>query len=157
VIETTEGDVDLSQLGERAGPFTFCLGVYEAVMGDAKASNLLRIHVKERYMERLELLSVLDRLDAGGLVQVLAPINSRGRLILLLRALDEARRAEGSERERYLDLVQAHALVGKYTTKGTIARTLFGEAAKAIEKCGGQAENCEDVKLALLKLYYYHI
>ncbi|MCU7788678.1 hypothetical protein ODS41_12220 [Pyrobaculum sp. 3827-6] len=153
IIENT----DLSQLGELACFFAFCLGVYEAVMGDAKASNLLRMDVKKRYGEGSELLSVLVRLDAGGLAQILAPSDSLGRLILLLRALDEARRAEGAERERYLDLARAHALAGKYDYKGTIAGTLFGEAAKAIEKCGGQVENCEDLKLALLKLYYYHI
>ncbi|AET34274.1 hypothetical protein [Pyrobaculum ferrireducens] len=146
-----------SQLGEYAWPFAFCLGVYKAVMGDMEASDLLRIHVKKLYGEESELLSVLDRLDAGGLVQVLAPIDSHGQLILLLRALDEARGARGPERERYLELARAHALVGKYVYKGTIFKTLFGEAAKAVEKCGGQVENCEDLKLALLKLYYLHI
>ncbi|MGC9131970.1 MAG: hypothetical protein ACP5H5_10385, partial [Pyrobaculum sp.] len=110
-----------------------------------------------RYKERSELLSVLDRLDAGGLVQVLAPIDSRGRLILLLRALDEARRAEGAERERYLELARAHALAGRYAYEGTITGTLYGGVADAVKKCGGQVDKCGELKLALLKLYYRNI
>jgi tetratricopeptide (TPR) repeat protein/BMFP domain-containing protein YqiC len=151
-IRTTEGG-GLSQLED----FAFCLRAYSAVKGDMVAFNLIHISVQERYKGRSELLSVLDRLDAGGLVQVSAPINSCGRFILLLKALDEARGAEGTERERLLELARAHALIGKYAYKETTARTLFGEVARTVEKCGGQVENCEDLKLALLKLYYSHI
>jgi hypothetical protein len=157
VIETTEGDVDLSQLGEYARPFAFCLDAYKAVTGDMEALNRIRERVKEWLMEGSELLSVLDRLDAVGLVQVLAPIRSRGRLILLLRTLDEARGAEGAERERLLELARTHALAGKYEYRGTIGETLFGWVADAVKKCGGYTNNCEDLKLALLKLYYLHI
>jgi tetratricopeptide (TPR) repeat protein len=157
-IKIEEGgvSVDIPKLGRRAGPFAFCFGVYEAVMGDMEMLNILRMYVKELYEEGSELLSVLDRLDARGLVQISAPSDSLSRLILLLSALDEARGAEGLKREKYVELARAHALVGKYAYEETIGKTLFGEAADAVEKCGGQVENCEDLKLALLKLYYLH-
>ncbi|AEA13168.1 hypothetical protein TUZN_1705 [Thermoproteus uzoniensis 768-20] len=135
----------------------FCLVAYEAVMGDVEAFNRIRGGIKELYEEKSELFSVLDRFDAGGLVQVLAPINSLSQLILLLKALDEARRVEGKEREKYLELARAHALAGKYDTKEIIAGTLFGGVADAVEKCGGQVDNCSELKLALLKLYYLQI
>ncbi|WP_237179426.1 hypothetical protein [Pyrobaculum ferrireducens] len=151
-----KAEIDLSQLMEHADYLAFCRDAYKAVMGDMEAFNRIRIRVKEWYKERLEPPSVLDRLDAGGLVQVLAPSGSLGRLILLLMALDEARHAKGVERERYRELARAHALVGKDAHKGTIAGTLFGKAAKAVENCKGEVDKCGDLKLALLKLYYYH-
>ncbi len=118
-----------------------CIDAYLAVKGNNEAFNKIRNIIRGMYRDTQELLNVLQSLeqkkDAKGLIQIPAPENSFGRLVLLLRALDSEDR----------ELALAHALWGKQ-----ILKELFGELVESLNN-----KDDEGMKLALLKLLNLHL
>jgi len=86
--------------------------------------------------------ALLDRADVRTLLEVLAPRDSHARLAFMLLAATEGR----------ADAVRLHGLLGSAAYKGTVLQPLF---RAVYENCGDL--NSEGCRLALLKLYYYHI
>ena len=85
-----------------------------------------------------ELLDFVDRRNVSALIQLVAPLASDARFPLMLWAL-----VNGDE-----ELARAHAKLGAMSHKKKLLRRLFREAAIA---------QGDELKLALLKLFYYHI
>jgi len=85
---------------------------------------------------------LLDRVDGRSLVEVLAPGDSRTRLALMLLAAVEGR----------VDAVRLHGLLGSVDYRNNVNKPLF---RAVYENCGDL--NREECRMALLKLYYYHI
>jgi hypothetical protein len=85
-----------------------------------------------------ELLDFVDRRDASTVLQLLAPENSLASLTLMLWAL-----VNGDE-----ELARAHAKLAWMRYESKLLRRLFREAAEARSE--------EELKLALLKLFYLH-
>jgi len=85
---------------------------------------------------------LLDKVDGETLVQVLAPGDFRTRLAFMLLAAVEGR----------VDAVRLHGLWGSARFKKPLVRRL---SRAVYEKCGDL--NSEGCRMALLKLYYYHI
>jgi hypothetical protein len=134
-----------------------CLLAVYAVRGDEEAARVLKTNFLEglsevvddrlkglaqgseerEVVERFhrELRAFVEERDAGDVVQLWAPKNSLAVFVLMLWAL-----SNGDEK-----LVRAHAKLASIICKGEL---LFREAAEA---------QGERFKLALLKLFYYHI
>ena len=85
-----------------------------------------------------ELLDFVDRRDASAVVQLLAPENSIASFTLMLWAL-----VNGDK-----ELARAHAKLGAMSYKKKLPRRLYREVAEARSE--------EELKLALLKLFYLH-
>jgi len=85
---------------------------------------------------------LLDKVDGETLVEVLAPGDSQTLLAFMLLAAVEG----------MADAVRLHGLWGSMAYGEPLARRLF---RAVYEKCGDL--NSEECKMALLKLYYYHI
>jgi hypothetical protein len=133
----------------------FCSAV-DAVLGDERATALLKRGFREglgRVVSRLpwskdyeergvverfrnDLLDFVEKRDASTLVQLLAPADPPARFTLMLWAL-----AGGDE-----ELARAYAKLAAILYPSKLTRRLFREAAEAR---GG-----EELKLALLKLFY---
>jgi hypothetical protein len=138
-----------------------CLLAIKAVRGDGKAARILKSTflrwlsnmVKERLEEFAqgaeeretikrfyrELRALVKKRDAGTVVQLWAPKDLFARIILMLWAL-----SNGDE-----ELARAHAKLMAVLSEGKLSRRLFREAAEARSE--------EELKLALLKLFYYSI
>ena len=116
-----------------------CDIIVAAAAGNRVAAERLRSEI-EKLVPEARLL--LDRADGRTLVEVLAPIYSPARLAFMLLAA-----VEGSA-----DAVRLHGLWGSAAHKGTVLQPLF---QAVYENCGDL--NSEGCRLALLKLYYYHI
>jgi tetratricopeptide (TPR) repeat protein len=119
-----------------------CVDAFLAVIGIEVAMDRLKDWVWHRrgskFYERVK------DLDAKLLVQLLAPIISSAQLAFMLYSL-----INGD-----MDLARRHALEGSidYSTKSKLLSRLFGEAHDSCCNTGD-----EKFKLALLKLFYYHI
>jgi predicted metal-dependent hydrolase len=85
-----------------------------------------------------ELLDFVDRRGASAVVQLLAPLTSRASFTLMLWAL-----VNGDE-----ELARAYTKLTWILSKRKLLRRLFREAAEAWSE--------EELKLALLKLFYLH-
>jgi hypothetical protein len=137
-----------------------CLLAVEAVRGDEKAAGILKAMFLEllgkvvddrlkslaqgseerEAVERFhrELRAFVGKRDARALVQLRAPIGSLARFVLMLWGLSNG---DG-------ELARAHAKLASIVYERKLLRRLFHEAAEA---------QGESFKLALLKLFYYHI
>jgi hypothetical protein len=137
-----------------------CRIAVEAVRGDGKAAKALkttflellgkavgeRLKVAQSPKERevierfhRELRDFVEKRDASIAVQLWAPISSLASFVLMLWALNNG----------YEELARAHAKLASISSEEKLPRRLFREAAEA------QSE--EELKLALLKLFYLHI
>jgi len=95
-------------------------------------------------MEKIvsEARPLLNKADDKTLVEVLAPEYSQARLDFMLLAVVEGK----------ADAVRLHSLWGSVAHGGIMPQPLF---RNVYENCGNlSSEGC---KMALLKLYYYHI
>jgi len=117
--------------------------VHAVVMSSATSEQadieLLRSCIKKVVQKPYALL---DRADVRTLLEVLAPRDSHARLAFMLLAAAEGR----------ADAVRLHGLLGSAAYKGTVLQPLF---RAVYENCGDL--NSEGCRMALLKLYYYHI
>ena len=150
---------ECDELGGRAREF--CRAAVNAVSGDKEAVTDLKLWSLEMLSVGLadlleregvqdleerravlrfyrELLDFVERRDARALVQLLAPVSSLARFTLMLWAL-----VNGDE-----DLARAHAKLAAILYESKLPRRLFREAA--------EAQGGEELKLALLKLFYLH-
>jgi len=138
-----------------------CLLAVDAVCGDEYAATLLKLEfinwLSEKVCDLLkefaqdpkeqeaikryysELLNFVGERNAGVLLQLWAPISSLASFILILWALS-------NDNE---ELARAHAKLATILNEAKLPRRLFREAA--------EARNEEELKLALLKLFYLHI
>jgi len=122
-----------------------CVDAFLAVKGNSVAIRML----KEKWLKDelglefyLEFYKFVEDLDVKSLVQLLAPISSVAVLAFMLYSL-----ANGDT-----DLARRHALLGSIVVKGMLLRRLFREAHDSCCNTGD-----EKFKLALLKLFHYHI
>jgi hypothetical protein len=138
-----------------------CRIAVNAVNGDKDAITELRLESINRLSDKLtvlleqrivqdpeekrfvqisyrELLDFVDRRNASALIQLVAPLVSGARFLLMLWAL-----VNGDE-----ELARAHAKLGAMSYNKKPLRRLFREAAEARSE--------EELKLALLKLFYLH-
>jgi hypothetical protein len=116
-----------------------CVDAVAAAVGNRVATEKLRSSI-EIVVPKAHLL--LDGLSRRALVEVLALEDSRTRLAFMLLAAVEGR----------ADAVRLHGLLGSVAYGDNVNQPLF----RAVY------ENCSDLnskgcRLALLKLYYYHI
>jgi len=137
-----------------------CLLVLEAVSGDRNAADLLKRSFSEgldsvrgllqelaqRYGEReiverfhSELREFVKKRDVNDVLRLFAPRTTYAVMVLMLWAL--SRRDE--------ELARAYAKLKSIVLDGKLLRRLFREAAEARSE--------EKFKLALVKLFYYHI
>jgi hypothetical protein len=109
---------------------------------DEAVGNLLWVeHSEEREVVEhfyRELLDFANRRGASATVQLRAPVTSLASFTLMLWAL-----VNGDE-----ELARAHAKLGAMSYKKKLPRRLYREAAEARSE--------EELKLALLKLFYLH-
>jgi hypothetical protein len=109
---------------------------------DEAVGNLLWVeHSEEREVVEhfyRELLDFANRRGASATVQLRAPVTSHASFTLMLWAL-----VNGDE-----ELARAHAKLGAMSYKKKLPRRLYREAAEARSE--------EELKLALLKLFYLH-
>jgi hypothetical protein len=130
-----------------------------AILGDERATALLKQRFRDKLAEESnkvlkdenpkecevvkrfysELLDFVEKHDARDLVLLLAPADSYARFTLMLWAL-----VNGEE-----ELARAHAKLETIFSDSKLLRRLFREVAEARSE--------EELKLALLKLFYYHI
>jgi len=116
-----------------------CVDAVTAASGDQEVVKRLKSKIKREVPEAHLLLKVAD---GKTLVEVLTPISSTARLVFMLLAAVEGR----------ADAVRLHGLWGSAAYKDTVLQPLFHAV---YENCGKlDSEGC---RLALLKLYYYHI
>jgi hypothetical protein len=92
-----------------------------------------------------EFEKLVYRLDGKSLAQLIAPRFSMARLALMLRAL-----ITGDEK-----LAKALALYGAINSSYKLLRRLFLEAYKECKECCEL--ECESFRLALARLFFYHI
>jgi hypothetical protein len=116
-----------------------CDIIVAAAAGNRVAAKMLRSGIEKVVPETRPLLEMAD---GRTLVEVLAPEDSWARLAFMLLAAVEGR----------ADAVRLHGLLGSVTYGEPLLRRLF---RAVYENCGDL--NSEGCRLALLKLYYYHI
>jgi hypothetical protein len=116
-----------------------CDIIVATAAGDRVAAEILRSVIEKVAPEARPLL---DRADGKTLVEVLAPIYSSAQLAFMLLAAVEGR----------ADAVRLHGPWGTVQSK----KSLLLRLSRAVyENCGDlDSEGC---RMALLKLYYYHI
>jgi DNA-directed RNA polymerase subunit H (RpoH/RPB5) len=112
-----------------------CDIIVAAAAGNRVAAERLRSGIEELVPEARLLL---DKVDGKTLVEVLAPMYSSAQLAFILLAAVEGRS----------DAVRLHGLLGFARSKSWLSRAVY-------ENCGNL--NGEGCRMALLKLYYYHI
>ncbi len=112
-----------------------CDIIVAAAAGNRVAAERLRSGIEELVPEARLLL---DKVDGKTLVEVLAPMYSSALLAFMLLAAVEGR----------VDAVRLHGLLGFARSKSWLSRAVY-------ENCGNL--NSEGCRMALLKLYYYHI
>ncbi len=117
----------------------YCVVAVAAAAGNRITAERLR-SVIEKVVPEARLL--LDKVDGKILVEVLAPRDSRTQLAFMLLAAVGGRS----------DAVRLHGLLGFARSVEPLLRRLF---RAVYENCGDL--NSEGCRLALLKLYYYHI
>jgi len=102
--------------------------------------DILQDFEKNRFVKNfyLELHDFIDRRNASALIQFWAPVSSLASFTLMLWAL-----VNGDE-----ELARAHAKLTWILNESKLLRRLFREAAEARSE--------EELKLALLKLFYLH-
>jgi hypothetical protein len=113
--------------------------IVASAAGNRIAAEMLRSVIEKVVPEARPLL---DKVDGRTLVEVLAPEYSPAQLAFMLLAAVEGR----------ADAVRLHGLLGSAGFKEPLLRRLF---RAVYENCGDL--NSERCRLALLKLYYYHI
>jgi hypothetical protein len=116
-----------------------CDIIVAAAAGNRAAAEMLRSVIEKVVPEAHQLM---EKVDGRTLVEVLAPIHSQALLAFMLLAAVEG----------MADAVRLHGLWGSAAYKGTVLQPLF---RAVYENCGDL--NSEGCRLALLKLYYYHI
>jgi len=116
-----------------------CVDAVEAATGDQEAVGRLKLEI-EWEVSVASLL--LDKVDGKTLVEVLAPKYPSVQLAFTLLAAVEGR----------ANAVRLHGLWGSARTREPLLRQL---SHAVYENCGDI--NSEGCRLALLKLYYYHV
>jgi hypothetical protein len=116
-----------------------CVVAVAAATGDQKAVERLKSEIE---WEVPEASLLLDRVDGRTLVEVLAPKYPSAQLAFTLLATVEGR----------ADAVRLHGLWGSARSREPLPRQL---SHAVYENCGDL--NSEGCKMALLKLYYYHV
>jgi len=116
-----------------------CNIIVAAAAGDRVAAEILKSVIEKVAPEARPLLG---KADGRTLVEVLAPMHSQAQLVFMLLAAVEGRS----------DAVRLHGLWGSAAYGEPLARRLF---RAVYENCGDL--NSEECRMALLKLYYYHI
>jgi tetratricopeptide (TPR) repeat protein len=116
-----------------------CINAVAAAAGNRVAAERLKSKIEDKAPEAR---SLLDKVDGRTLVEVLVPKYLRAQLALMLLAAVEGR----------ADAVRLHGLLGSAGFKEPPLRRLF---RAVYENCGDL--NSEECRLALLKLYYYHV
>jgi hypothetical protein len=120
-----------------------CVDAVAAAAGNRVAAEILRSVLRSAIeSEASEARPLLNKADGRTLVEVLASIRSRALLAFMLLAAVEGR----------ADAVRLHGLLGSARLKEPLFRRLFHAV---YENCGDL--NSEGCRVALLKLYYYHI
>jgi tetratricopeptide (TPR) repeat protein len=116
-----------------------CDIIVAAAAGNRAAAEMLRSGIEKVVPEAHQLM---EKADGRTLVEVPAPEFSWARLAFMLLAAVEGR----------ADAVRLHGLLGSARLKEPLPRRLF---RAVYENCGDlSSEGC---RMALLKLYYYHI
>jgi len=137
-----EADVEkeCAHLEHSVKQLLLCVDAFLAVKGNSVAIKML----KEWLMDErgLEFYKLVEDLDGKSLVQLLAPKTSNAQLAFMLYSL-----ANGDT-----DLARGYALLGSIDYKSKPLSRLFEEPQK---HCCDVSD--ERFKLALLKLFYYHI
>jgi len=116
-----------------------CVDIVAAASGDQEVVKRLKSKIEREVPEAHLLLKVAD---GKTLVEVLTPISPAAQLAFMLLAAVAGR----------VDAVRLHGLWGSVAYGEPLARRLF---RAVYENCGDL--NSEGCRLALLKLYYYHI
>jgi hypothetical protein len=116
-----------------------CVDTVAAAIGDQKAVERLKLEIEREVPEAHPLLKVAD---GKMLVEVLTPILPAAQLAFMLLAAVEGR----------ADAVRLHGLWSSATSRRPLARRLF---RAVYENCVDL--NSEGCRMALLKLYYYHV
>jgi hypothetical protein len=116
-----------------------CNIIVAAAAGNRVAAEMLRSDIEKVVPEAHQLM---EKADGRTLVEVLTPRSSQARLAFMLLAAVEGR----------ADAVRLHGLLGSAEFEESLLRRLFRDV---YENCGDL--NREECRLALLKLYYYHI
>ena len=116
-----------------------CINAVAAAAGNRVAAERLRSEIERVVPEARPLL---DKADGRTLVEVLAPEYSHTRLAFMLLAAVEGR----------ADTVRLHGLLGSARFKEPPLRRLFRAVYESCSDLNG--EGC---RMALLKLYYYHL
>jgi tetratricopeptide (TPR) repeat protein len=116
-----------------------CDIIVAAAAGNRAAAEMLRSVLEKVVPEAHQLI---EKADGRTLVEVLAPEFSWARLAFMLLAAVEGR----------TKAVRLHGLLGSAEFRRPLARRLF---RAVYENCGDL--NSEGCRMALLKLYYYHI
>jgi hypothetical protein len=120
-----------------------CVNAVAAATGDQDAVEKLRLKMRLKIKRKVpEASLLLDRVDGRTLVEVLAPKYPSAQLAFTLLAAVEGR----------ADAVRLHGLWGSATSREPLPQQL---SLAVYENCGDL--NSEGCRLALLKLYYYHI
>jgi hypothetical protein len=120
-----------------------CVGAFLAVKGNSVAIRTLK--EKEKWLKDelgLEFYKFVEDLDVKSLVQLLAPTSSDAGLAFMLYSL-----ANGDT-----DLARGYALLCSRACESKLLSRLFREAH---DSCCDVSD--ERFKLALLKLFHYHI
>jgi len=118
-----------------------CVDAVMSALGNQKSIERVKLKLKIE-TKVLETHLFLDEVDVRTLVEVLSPISSRAQLAFMLLAATEGRAVA----------VRLHGLWGSIMYRVPLLSRLFRDV---YENCGDL--NSEGCKLALLKLYYYHI
>jgi len=120
-----------------------CVDAVAAAIGNQEAVEKLRLKMRLKIKRKVpEASLLLDKVDGKTLVEVLAPKYPSAQLAFTLLAAVEGR----------ADAVRLHGLWGFATSR----EPLPGQLSRAVyENCVDL--NSEGCRMALLKLYYYHI
>jgi flagellin-specific chaperone FliS len=137
-----EADHDECEQHDDEEELSVCVDAFLAVKGIGVAMYWLKDWVRHRLGS--EFYERVKDLDAKLLVQLLAPISSGARLAFMLYSLINGN----------MDLARRYALLGSIEVKRE-SRLL----SRLFEEAHGSCCNTDDgsFKLALLKLFYYHI
>jgi len=118
-----------------------CVDTITSALGNQVSIERVKLKLKIE-IKVLETHLFLDEVDVRTLVEVLSPISSQAQLAFMLLAATEGRAVA----------VRLHGLWGSIMYRVPLLSRLFRDV---YENCGDL--NSEGCKLALLKLYYYHI
>jgi hypothetical protein len=116
-----------------------CVDAVTAATGDQVTVERLESEIK---CEVPVASLLLDKVDGKALVEVRAPKYPSAQLAFMLLAAVEGR----------VDAVRLHGLWGSATSREPLPRQL---SLAVYENCGNL--NSEECRMALLKLYYYHV